>query len=445
MDTPGEIVLPYQFEPRGYQLPAFEARDAGIKRLLLIWHRRAGKDKTCVNFMARETQERVGVYYYILPTYAQAKKVIWDGMDFEGYRFMNHFPRELWDGTPNQTEMKLRFINGSLFQLVGSDNIDSILGTNPVGVVFSEYSLQDPAAWDFLRPILLENKGWALFNGTPRGKQNHLYKLWVMAQSNPEWFVQRLGVNDTQAMSEADIQSERESGMEEELIQQEYYCSFEAGMSGSYYGTQMGEVAEDDRITEVPYEPELPVDTWWDLGMHDAAAIVFVQQVPGSREIRIINYHEASGEGLQYYVRYLHSLPYVYGEHIAPHDIVVRELGTGKSRLEVAQNLGLRFKVARKLTYEDGINAVRMMLPMCWFDREKTTHLVDALMNYHKQWDKKQRTWRDRPEHDWSSHAADAMRCGAVGRKNPRLPEKQDRYRNEYNRPKYRQRSWMSA
>ena len=439
-----EIILPYMFEPRPYQLSTFEAFDSGIKRLLLVWHRRAGKDKTCLNLMARASQERVGSYFFFLPTYAQGKKIIWDGMDFDGFRFLNHFPRELWAGTPNSTEMKLRLKNGSIFQVVGSDNIDSIVGTNPVGVVFSEFSLQDPRGWDFIRPILRENKGWALFNGTPRGRNNHLFKLYENAKTNKEWFVEKLSIEETGVMTEEDVQAERDAGMDEELIQQEFYCSFDGGLSGAYYNKQMQDAYEEGRITNVPYDPAIAVDTWWDIGMHDSTAITFVQQEPATRVVRIIDYYETSGEGLQHYVKYLASLPYIYGEHIGPFDLEVREMGTGKSRLEMAYGLGLKFNIARKLPLEDGINAVRTMLPMCWFDKENCKHLVEALMSYHKMWDNRHREWKAKPEHDWSTHGADTLRVGAVGRRNARIPERKKRYEVKYWSEKSKP-SWKAA
>lgn len=436
-----EVELPHHYEPRDYQRHVWRAFDSGFKRMCIVWHRRSGKDKTCVNLVARETQRRVGTYFYFFPTYSQGKKAIWDGMDFEGFRFLNHFPRDLWDGQPNNTEMKLRLKNGSVFQIVGTDNIDSVVGTNPVGCVFSEYSLQDPQAWEFIRPILLENKGWALFNGTPRGRQNHLFKLYTMAVGNKDWWVQRLGVDDTNALSEEEIQSERDAGMPEELLQQEYYCSWDSGMQGAYYASLMDKAEKEGRITDVPYDPLLPVHTAWDLGVGDSTAIIFFQLSPGG-QIRIIDSYETSGEGLQYYVRYLAGKGYSYGDHVAPHDIEVRELGTGKSRLETGRSLGINFRVARKLPLDDGINAVRMMLPLCWFDREKTAHLRDALLAYSKEWDPKNRVYKDRPRHDWSSHAADAMRTMAVGRRRAEIPERRDRYALKQMR---KRGSWMAA
>ena len=178
------IQLPFHFKPRPYQLPFFRAMDGGLKRAVLVHHRRAGKDKSAFNFMVKEAFKRVGIYYYFFPTYNQGRKVLWDGIDKDGFRFLDHIPKEVRKGDPNQTEMKQMLINGSMIQIVGSDNVDTIVGTNPVGCVFSEYPLQDPSGWDFVRPILRENGGWAVFCYTPRGK-NHGYDLYAMAKDNP--------------------------------------------------------------------------------------------------------------------------------------------------------------------------------------------------------------------------------------------------------------------
>lgn len=435
-----EISLPYEYNPRGYQKNFWKAFDTGKKRLLLIWHRRAGKDKSCLNLVAREMQRRVGAYYYFLPTGTQARKVIWEGMDFNGFRFMDHFPHELRKGEPNNTEMKLTYKNGSIFRLVGSDNFDSVMGTNPVGLVMSEWSLSDPASWDYMRPILRENGGWALFNGTPRGK-NHLYKLYQMALKNPEWFVEKLGIDETGVMSPADVQMEIDSGMSDERAQQEFYCSFEGGMEGAYYADQMRSMERGGRVRDVPYDPSRPVDTWWDIGVDDATAIVFVQVIHGS-EIHIIDYYETSGEGLPHYIHVLSQKPYLYGEHIAPHDMQVRDFSTGKSRIEAARELGIDFKIAPKFSIHEGIDAVRRMLPMCWVDQTKCDRLLDAMSSYRKEKDEKLDIWKNRPVHDWSSHAADAMRMGATGRRNARVIQERDKYRRT--KP-LRERSWLTA
>lgn len=411
------ITIPHKFTPRKYQLPLLSAMDRGIKRAVWIAHRRAGKDKTLLNFTIKKMFERVGTYYYLLPTYAQAKKIIWDGIDGSGVKFLDHFPAEIIKSV-NNTDMKIELVNGSVFQLIGTDKIDSIMGTNPVGCVFSEYSLQNPQAWDLIRPILRENGGWAVFNYTPRGK-NHGYDLYQMARNNPEWFCQILTIRDTQKedgspiISEVDIESERAEGMDEDLIQQEYYCSFTAAVTGAYYAKQIQQAEDDGRICRVPYDPKITVDTWWDLGVGDATVIWFTQTV--GKEIHVIDYYENNGEGLPHYAKYLQSLPYVYGTHNAPHDIEARELGTGKSRLETARTLGIDFKVVANLGVDDGIEAVRGILSRCWFDVDKCKRGLHALREYRKEYDEKKKVFKSYPCHDWSSHTADGFRYFAVG------------------------------
>jgi len=347
----------------------------------------------------------------MLPTATQARKVVWDGIDKAGRRIIDQvFPPEIRRAT-NQNEMRIELVNGSIWQAVGSDNFNALVGANPVGVVFSEYSVADPRAWDYIRPILIENGGWAIFIYTSRGK-NHGYELLKMAQDNPDWYCQTLTVRDTGVLTDDDITAERKSGMSEAMIQQEYYCSFESALEGAYYGALMDSAGQDGRITSVPYDPSAQVVTAWDLGMGDSTVIWFAQVV--GKEIRIIDYYESSGEGFAHYAKVLSSKPYAYGDHWAPHDIQVRELGTGRSRLEVAGNHGIKFRVAPNLAIEDGIEAARVMLPRCWFDAKKCDYGVEALKSYRKSYNDKMKTWSMSPVHDWSSHAADAFRYLAV-------------------------------
>lgn len=415
------ITIPYKFQPRDYQLPLFRAMDSGAKRAVVVWHRRSGKDKSCINLMVKKTTERIGGYYYFMPTYAQAKKAIWDGRDRDGLPFMGHFPAEYVE-KKNESELKLTLRNGSIFQLVGTDNIDSIMSTNPIGCVFGEYSLQDPRAWDYVRPILRENGGWAVFNFTPRGK-NHGYQMHelarkLQAEGDPRWFCQRLTVNDTSVLTPADIDAERREGMDEEMVQQEYYCSFEGAQQGSYFGRQMAAAENDKRICGVPYRDEALVDTWWDLGMDDAMSIWFTQDI--GREVHVIDYYEDSGGGLPAAARALQAKPYLYGKHAAPHDIRVRELGSGKSRIETAESLGIKFQIAPDIGLQDGIDAARSFIGRCWFDMNKTERGRLALISYHKTWDEKRRMFSSTPYHDWSSNGADAFRYLAVGHKTAR-------------------------
>lgn len=766
-----KITLPYQFQPRKYQLPFLKALDSGYNRAVVVWHRRSGKDKTLINFTAKRMFERVGAYYYFFPTFLQGRKILWNGMDREGFKFMDHIPEEIRIRTDN-TQMLIEARNGSIFQIIGTDNIDcyddkteiltdggwrffkdlkqsekvatltqdgaleynkpiryikrsysgemykvkskaidllvtpnhkfyvksvkgkykfkeiknisgyndripatsdwdgkdkktfvlpeikrsshdrskkrnqvfdmkdwcafmgiylsegsvyspgkgnyrvyitqsegakggvkgdvkkeidlllsrmglsynydgksfiilnrqlyeylkifgksldkyiprellglskpylkelmrwlvygdgteqesgqivyysiskkllngfqeliiklgysgavrvrkqkrahikgrfiegrqiyylvvrkskyryfrntkksyiskeayhgmiycvevknnivkvrrngvevwsgnSIVGTNPVGCVFSEYALQDPRAWDFIRPILAENGGWAVFNFTPRG-DNHGKDIKELAESSKEWFCEVLTVEDTNAIPKKILEQEYREIVKKDgndaLYQQEYMCSFDAPVIGAYYGTQLIEAKK--RITHVPYEPDLLVNTYWDLGIGDSTTIWFQQET--AQEIRFIDYYETSGEGLSHYAKILQEKGYVYGEHWAPHDIEVRELGTGKSRKEVAAKLGINFQVAPKLPIDDGIDAVRNILPKCWFDKVKCKRGLNALRNYHKEFDEKNKTYKNHPAHTWASHGADAMRYFAVSHRKADPIIKQD-------------------
>lgn len=407
------IQLPYNWKPRKYQFPLWRyfRTKKERARALAIWHRRAGKDLFAVNLCATLAFERVGLYWHLLPTYQQGRKIVWNGMTRDGTKFLDAFPKELVK-SKNETEMRLTLKNGSIYQVIGTDNVDVLVGTNPIFCVFSEYSIQDPRAWDYIRPILAENGGGALFIYTPRGR-NHGYSLKQIAERNDNWYPSILPADKTGAISEEVIQDERDSGMSEEMIQQEYYCSFDAPLNGAYYAEQFKYLEENDRITKVPWEPNLPVDTYWDLGKTDATAIWFVQTFRG--EHRVIDYYVATGEGLTYHAKKLEEKPYAYGKHYAPWDIKISEIGTGETRYETARQVGLKFKVVSKHKREDGIDAVRNMLPKCWFDEEKCEQGINALRSYHKEWDDKLKIFSSSPCHDWSSHGADAFRTFAMG------------------------------
>ena len=338
------------------------------------------------------------------------RKIVWDGIDKQGRRMIDQaFPLAMREGRPNDAEMKMRFQNGSMWQCVGSDNYDSLVGANPIGVVFTEYSLADPAAWDYIRPILAENGGWALFIFTPRGP-THGKRLYEMAKKSDSWYCDLLTVKDTGVISEEVVEQERQDGMSDEMVDQEFYCSFEGIREGSYYGKLMRSAEKEGRITRVPYDPVLEVHTFWDLGVTNA--IWFMQQC--GREWRAIDYEHGGHEGIPGAVRVLKSKDYVYGTHMAPHDAEAKDVGTGMSRIEIAQQLGVRFKVAPRLSVDDGIEAVRGMLPRVWFDSEKCEKGLDALKSYRRLWDEKKKMYLDTPYHDWASHGADAMRYFAV-------------------------------
>jgi len=397
--------------------------DGGKKRACIVWHRRAGKDSASLNFTAKELFKRVGNYWHLFPKQTQARKAIWNGIDGNGRKILDQaFPPELRARTSSQ-EMMIEMVNNSTWQLCGSDNYDSLVGANPVGVIFSEWSLCDPNAWNYIRPMLAENGGWAIFIYTPRGK-NHGYSLYNMAKKNDEWFCQNLTINDTKrddgtpVISQKIIAQERAEGAEEALLQQEYYGSFEAQIPGAYFADQLAAAKEQNRIGRLPIDPALKVHTAWDLGISDSMSIWLFQAI--GKEIRLIGYYENNGKGMEHYIQWLNqyaaSNGVSMGIHLAPHDIEVRELSTGRSRKDTARDMGLAFRtVQRPRTKAESIQAVRRMFPRFWIDEERAEHGMNCIASYHREWDEKRSCFRDAPVHDWASHGADALQTLALG------------------------------
>jgi phage terminase large subunit len=418
-----DISIPYQWEPRPHQLPFFKAMDSGAKRACIVWHRRAGKGAATLNFTAKEMFKRVGTYWHLFPVQTQARKAIWSGIDSEGRPILEQvFPQAIRKRTSSQ-EMLIELVNGSTWQLTGSDNYNNLVGSNPVGVIFDEWSLCDPNAWGYIRPILAENGGWAVFIYTPRGK-NHGHSLYQMAKKSNEWFCQNLTINDTKradgspVISSDIIDNERLEGMDEALIQQEFYGSFEAQIPGAYYADQLTAAKEQGRVGRLPIEPSLQVHTAWDLGISDAMSIWLFQAM--GKEIRLIGYYENTSKGMEHYIQWLNQYAttnnVMLGSHLAPHDIEVRELTSGRSRKEVAREMGISFRtVQRPRTKAEGIQAVRRMFPRFWIDDEKAEHGYNCIASYHREYDDKRQVFRDTPVHDWASHGADALQTLALG------------------------------
>jgi phage terminase large subunit len=420
-----QIELPNGWNPRDYQLPAWRALESGKKRALLLWHRRAGKDDVCLHWAATQAMQRVGNYWHMLPQYAQARKSVWEAVNARtGKRRIDEaFPDEICE-TKRSQDMFIRFKNGATWQLVGSDTYNSLVGSPPIGVTASEWALADPQAWAYLRPILLENDGWAVFITTVRGK-NHVWRMYDGAKDDPDWFVQVLPATETGTLTAAQLEKEqleyqREYGQEDgdALFAQEYLCDWSAAIVGSYYGKMMRDADTAGRITSVPYDPQALVHTAWDLGLNDQTVIWFFQAV--GREIHLIDYIENSGQPLVWYAGEVHKRGYVYGEHILPHDSEARELQTNRSRTETLRGLNLNVRVLRaagaeRVLVADGINAARSILPRCWFDKTKCAKGIEALKAYRREWDEQKKTFHDRPLHDWASDPADAFRYLALG------------------------------
>ena len=409
-----------KFRPRDYQLPIIDAiENAGFKKIYCLWHRRSGKDVVAWNITIRQAIRKVGVYYYCLPTYSHARKVIWDGILSSGIKFLDFIPPELI-ANKNGQEMKITLVNGSLIQLVGSDTASqSLVGTNPQGIVFSEWALAEPSAYQFIRPALLYNDGYAIFITTPRAR-NHAYEMHEVAKASSDWFVSVKTVLDTNVISMDEIHKERLT-MSEDMIQQEYFVSYTAGSVGSYFCRYLDKMRLAGQIGIVPWEPQFKVWSAWDLGVHDKTIIIMWQQI--NNVIRIIDVIEGCDKGLDTYAKLLREKPYNWGGHFAPHDIKVRELSTGLSRLELARRMGIDFKVLPNLPIEDGIELCRVNFPKIWIDEGKCANLIKALEAYRREWDDKRKVYKDNALHNDASHYADAYRY-----MNLALPRAQDGY-----------------
>lgn len=438
-----DIELPANgWVPRRYQMAAWAAMERGVKRHALCWHRRAGKDDFALHRTAIGMVERVGNYWHMLPQANQARKAIWDAVNpHTGKRRIDEaFPKELRETTREQ-DMLIRLVNGSTWQVVGSDNFNSLVGSPPIGVIFSEYALADPGAWAFLRPILAENGGWAMFISTPRGR-NHFARLVEYAMAHPdEWFGEILTVEDTGAIpldvldrERRELAAERGDKEAAAIIAQEYYCDFDAAIPGAYYGEHMAAAQREGRIGEFPWMSNLPVGTAADLGHGDQTVIWFYQQLPNGR-VRIIDVLVGSGVGIDWYAQRIAKRPYTIVDTIWPHDGDhgnIRDVN-GTTLVKQAEGLGWRpiRCLERDPSVDMGIQAVRQLFPMLEFNtspipfdgetpeeaRARMARALDALRQYRREYDDKRQCFKDAPLHDWTSDFADAMRYLARGRR----------------------------
>lgn len=413
------MTIPYT--PRAQQKTVHASMDRA-RFGVLVCHRRFGKTVLAVNHLLKGavTNKKIRPRFaYIGPTYRQSKQVAWDYAQF--------YSRPIPGQQPNQSELRIDYPNQGQLRLYGSDNPDSLRGIYLDGAVLDEYGMHPAKTFsEVLSATLVDRGGWAMFCGTPNGR-NQFYEIAEQAKAeqaagNPDWFYAEHKASETGLLDPAYLQSARMVMTEDEYAQ-EFECSFAAAVKGAIYSKELA--AAQSRIREVPYDPTLPVDTDWDLGIGDAMSIWFSQSLK-SGEVRLIDYYEASGEGFPHYAAVLQQRGYVYGQHWAPHDIEVRELGSGRSRMEVAAGLGIRFRVVPRLhgavgqEVEDGIHAVRMLFPRCYFDAVKCKAGLEALANYRRDYNQRLNEFKAVPVHDWSSHAADSFRGLAVRHQVPR-------------------------
>tara|TARA_R110000765_G_scaffold107257_1_gene198020 strand:+ start:842 stop:2137 length:1296 start_codon:yes stop_codon:yes gene_type:complete len=399
-----KIAIPYKPRPGQAQL---HAELATHRWAVVVCHRRWGKTVMAINHLLRDAimcQQGRPRFHYISPTYRQAKMISWD--------YVKEFAAKIPGVKFNETELRCDLPNGARITLLGGDDPSRLRGIYSDGVVMDEVAdMPETVFPEVIRPALADRGGYAIFIGTPRG-HNAFFDLWQLAESEKGWYRAMFKASDTNILSNEELEAAR-SAMTSEQYDQEFECSFTAANPGSIFGRELQRIDEKGQVCHVPYDPALRVDTHFDLGISDATAIWFTQSA-GRGATHVIDYFEARGEGLPFYARVLDEKNYLYGTHHAPHDIEVREMGSGKSRREIAYDLGINFRVVPKLPIEDGLHAAKLFLSRCWFDRENCAKGLDALRFYHRKYDERNRTFRTAVTHDWSSHAADAFRYASV-------------------------------
>ena len=396
------VTIPYK--PRAPQKLIHEAMDEH-RFVVGVAHRRMGKTVAALNQIikaALENDQQAPRYAYIAPTYGQAKRVAWD--------YLTHFVRPL-DAVANIAELRVDFL-GRRIQLYGSDNPDSLRGQYFDGVVLDEIGDQNPKIWnEIIRPALADRKGWCLFIGTPKGN-NHFKELFDRAGKEPGWAALQFKVSETQIIDTEELEAARKE-MGDDKYNQEFECSFNAAVEGSYYGKIIGDLEEKGRMCDITRDDLCQTYVAWDLGMGDSTALWVAQNA--GQETRLLDYVENHGQGLDWYVNWLKENHWETAEQLLPHDVEVRELGTGKSRLEVLREAGLNVKVLPRLSVDDGIQSVRRLLPRCWFNMPKVKQGLDCVRNYRREYDEKRNVFYDKPLHDWASHGSDAFRYLALG------------------------------
>ncbi|NBT50737.1 MAG: hypothetical protein EBT12_04150 [Marivivens sp.] len=378
---------------------------------VLVCHRRFGKTVCAINHLLKraiEEQKPNPRLAYLAPTYRQAKNVAWD--------YLKQFSEKIPGTKYHETELRCDLPNGARISLLGAENPNSLRGIYLDMAVMDEVADMPESIFpEVIRPALSDRKGSCVFIGTPQG-HNYFHDLWEAAASTEGWARKMYRASETKIVDDDELAAARAT-MTEDQYNQEFECSWVANVPGSVYGKELQDADDAGRITSVPYIRDHRVDTYWDLGMHDYTAIWFVQNV-GRGDIHVIDFYQNQGEGLPHYARVLDEKNYLYGNHYGPHDLEVRELGTGKSRREAAWNLGINFRTVPRLPVEDGIHAARLLIPRCHFDRDACREGLEALRHYHRAYNERTRQFRDQPVHDWSSHAADAWRTAAIGLEN---------------------------
>lgn len=393
------VVIPY--EPRSQFI---NFHDRSERWACIVAHRRAGKTVACINELIRAAltcDKREPRFAYLAPYYTQAKDVAWS--------YLKHYSAPIPGIVVNESELRVDYPNGGRVRLYGADNYDRLRGLYLDGVVLDEPADMDPRAWpEVIRPALADRQGWACFIGTPKGR-NAFWEIWDNAKSG--WFRAMMRASETGLVSQSEL-DDLKAMLTPEQYEQELECSFEAAILGAYYGKEIKDAEAKGRITSVPYDAALLVHTAWDLGIGDSTAIWFFQVAHDG--LRMIDHYENHNQPLAHYVGVLEAKPYRYAQDWVPHDAKVRELGTGRTRIETLMELNRKPSLVPNHTIMDGINAARVSFPRIWFDEVRCRYGLEALRQYRADYDEKVKAFKNTPKHDWTSHTADAFRYAAM-------------------------------
>jgi len=375
---------------------------------LLCCHRRFGKTVMCINHLIKAAMTCKNYnprFAYIAPTYGQAKKIAFD--------YLKYYTKDIPGTKYNETELRCDLVNGARIMLLSSENPDSIRGIYLDGCIIDETAQINPALInEVITPALSDRKGFMILVGTPKGMANLFYDYYQKAQADPKWFLYKAKASETGIVDKEELDAAL-AVMGSQKYEQEFECSFIGNIQGSIYGDVIASLDDKKQITRVPIDPAYPVNTAWDLGYNDQTAIIFFQQI--GHNIHIVDYYENKNEAFPHYAQVLKEKDYIIEHNYGPHDLDQTEFGTGKTRRETAYQMGLRFRVVPRMAIEDGIHAVKMVLPRCFIDVDNCGSLINALRHYHRKFSDKERVYKIKPVHDWSSHAADAMRTLATG------------------------------
>lgn len=391
------------YEPREQFIPLHLD---GNRWKCIVAHRRAGKTVACVNELitrATYTKKKNARYAYIAPFYRQAKEVAW--------QYLKDYAAPL-DAKISESALSVILPhNDAKIQLFGADNPDALRGLYFDGVVIDEYGDTRPSLWgSVVLPTLADRKGWAVFIGTPKGK-NHFYDIAQRAQTEPTWLFMELKASQTSILPEEEL-AELRAQMSEEEYRQEMECDFSAAVLGTYYATLLNMLESKGQLTTVSWDPHFPVEVSSDLGYTDSSAYWFWQYRPDG--IAVIDYEEAHGQDLSYYFDLLHYKKYDYSTIWLPHDAKAKSLQTGRSTIEQFLHAKFPVRISPNLSVQHGIDAVRLVLPYCWFDKVKCQDGIEALRAYRRSYDEVKKIFSDIPLHDWASNGADAFRYKAL-------------------------------